>query len=196
MNFSNEHQKDKVISVKVLIEGEKVQGVGYRIFLLQKALESGIDKIYARNINVNKVEVLVSDEEYKIQGFYEVIDKERPKEAKVKNVKKEAYTNKIPIPSIDRYLQFLTVEQLGTGREEVVKLPDVVTDKVGRSLEGIESTLKGMDEKFGRVAEKFGLFAEYAKEMSSKLTGMDKKLDKLPKRIAEAIGASETKKKH
>jgi acylphosphatase len=49
--------------VRIVIEGEMVQGVGYRIFLTQKALESGIDKILPRNIDKDKVEVLVEDEE-------------------------------------------------------------------------------------------------------------------------------------
>jgi acylphosphatase len=40
-----------VVSVRILIEGEKVQGVRYRLFLLEKAMESGIEKIYVRNID-------------------------------------------------------------------------------------------------------------------------------------------------
>jgi acylphosphatase len=46
--------------VRIVIEGERVQGVGYRIFLTQKALESGIDKILLRNIDKDK-EVFVED---------------------------------------------------------------------------------------------------------------------------------------
>ncbi len=167
-----------MVSVRILIEGKKVQGVGYRLFLLEKAMETGIEKIYARNIDRNKVELLVSDEEEKVESFYQKISSEVPKEAKVESIKKEPYDGKTPIPSIDRYFHFLTLEQLSRGREEVVKLPAAVD----KALKPISSSLAGLDEKFDKVVEKFGLFAQYAK-------AMDEKLDKLPERIAKALSS-------
>lgn len=172
-----------MISVRILIEGEKVQAVGYRLFLLEKAMESGIEKIYVRNVDKNKVELLVSDEEDNVKSFYEKIRLEFPKEAKVKSVKEEPYNGKIPIPNMDRYFHFLTLEQLSKGREEVIKIPKTID----KALKPISSTLTGLDEKFDKVTERFGLFAQYAK-------AMDEKLDKLPKRIAQAISRSYKKK--
>jgi acylphosphatase len=171
-----------VVSVRILIEGEKVQGVGYRLFLLEKAMESGIEKIYARNIDKDKVELLVSDEEDKVKSFYEKIYSEFPKEAKVKSVKEEPYNGEIPIPSIDRYFHFLTLEQLSRGREEVGRIP-LIIDK---TLKPISSALKGLDEKFDKVVERFDVFTQFAKSM-------DEKLDKLPERIARAISKSQRK---
>lgn len=192
-----------MVSVRILIEGERVQGVGYRISLLERALGNGVENIYARNVDKNKVELLVSGDESKVKSFYEKIRKEVPKGARVKDVKEEPYDGKIPIPTIDRYFHFLTLEQLVRGRDEVVRLPRVV----GAALEPIASALTGVNEKFDRVVERFGLFASHAKGMDEKLKAMDEKLDKiatlpekldtLPERIAEAIGAgakkSETK---
>jgi len=66
-----------VISVRILIEGKRVQQIGYRIFLLEKALENGIERIYARNFNRNKIELLLADEEDKVNNFYEILEKER-----------------------------------------------------------------------------------------------------------------------
>lgn len=183
-----------MISVRILMEGKKVQGVGYRIFLLEKALESGIDRIYARNINEDKMEFLVSDEEDKVNRFYEIVIREKPKDAVVKNIKKEPYDGKVPIPSIDRYFQFLTLEQLSRGREEVLKLPEFVSNAIGT----VASALKGIDEKFGAVAQRFGVFGEYAQKMDGKLgrmdeklSGIDEKLDTLPERIAKAMRTAE-----
>ncbi|MEM3601346.1 MAG: acylphosphatase [Candidatus Bathyarchaeia archaeon] len=169
-----------MVSVRVLIEGIKVQGVGYRLFLLEKAIESGVEKNYARNIDKNKVELLVSDEENKVKSFYQKISSETPKEAKVESIKEEPYEGKIPIPSIDRYFHFLTLEQLSRGKEEVIKLPTAVE----RALKPISSSLSSLDEKFDKVVERFGLFAQYAKSM-------DEKLDKLPERIAKALSSKE-----
>jgi acylphosphatase len=165
-----------VVSVRILIEGEKVQGVGYRLFLLEKAMESGIEKIYVRNMDKDKVELLVSDEEDKVKSFYEKIYSEFPKEAKVRSIKEELYDGKIPTPSIDRYFQFLTLEQLSKGREKVVKIPK----GIDKTLKPISSALSGLDEKFDKAVEKSSLFAQYAKTM-------DEKLNKLPERITQTI---------
>lgn len=172
-----------MVSARILIKGEKVQEIGYRIFLLEKALESNIEKIYARNLDKDKVELLISDEENKINNFFGVVKKERPAGAIVKDVRREPYDGKIPIPSIDRYFQFLTLEQLSRGREEVLKLPRFVSEALGT----VASAVKGIDEKLGNMTERFGIFGESAKRMDNRLAGIDQKLETLPDRIAEAI---------
>jgi acylphosphatase len=164
------------VSVRILIEGKKVQGIGYRMFLLERALLKSIGRLYVRNIDEDKVELLVSDEESKVNDFYEVISKERPKDAEVANIEKEPYEDAISIPPIDRYFQFLTLEQLSRGREEVVGLPEILV----KTMEPVASALIGINGKFAQVVDKFGVFGEYAR-------GIDEKLDALPDRIAEAM---------
>jgi len=196
--------------VRVLIEGSKVQEIGYRIFLLEKALKNDIKNIYIQNINKDSVELLFDDDEEKINNYYQVIYQEKPKDAVVKSITKEQYSGDAPVPPIEKYFQFLTLEQLSKGREEIVKLPSFV----GYSLEKVATALSGIDSKFGEVIGRFGLFGEQVVGMAgkldkvdSKLGGMDEKLsgmdDKLgniddnlktlPERIAEAM--SEKKKK-
>lgn len=136
-----------MISVRILIEGERVQGVGYRIFLLRKAFECGIGNLYARNVDTDKVEALVSDEEYKVNSFYETLEKERPKEAIVKYTKRELYNNKIPIPPTIDFLHLLTFEEMSEGREELVKLRD---EMVG----GREEVVKLRDEITEKLPDK------------------------------------------
>jgi acylphosphatase len=202
-----------MVSAKILIEGSKVQQTGYRIFLLEKAMKSGIERIYAKNLDKNKVEVLIGDEEEKINNFYETIKRERPKGAIVKDIKKEPYKGDTSIPPIERYLQFLTLEQLSRGREEVIRLPRFV----GKSMEMLATSLKGIEGILGNLTERFGIFGQYAKVMDEKLTGMDgklygvderlkgidekldkitvlpEKIDALPERIAEAMNKARKK---
>lgn len=140
-----------MIKVRILIKGDKVQGVGYRLFLLQKALESGIDRIYIRNIDSDKVELLIHDEESRVESFYKIIRKERPAEAEVSSIDKEPYENKIPIPQIDRYFQFLTLEQLVKGREEVVKK---VPDFLSKRIEPVATALNGISDKLGNLYDR------------------------------------------
>jgi len=208
-----------VISVKIKIQGTKVQGIGYRIFLLEKALENGIERIYARNLDKDKVELLLSDEEDKIDSFFEIINKEKPEAAEVNSIKRESYKGRMSIPTIDKYCQHLILEQLGRGREELVNLPEIVSKNLGEKIDPVVSSLKGIDEKFGNMIEKFGLFGRYATDMDEKLTSVDKKLtgmgdtlkgidtkldkittlpekiDTLSERIVEAVGATKKKSK-
>ena len=169
-------------SVRILIEGKKVQSVGYRMFLLERALLKGIGRLYARNIDENKVELLVSGEEPKVNDFYEAISSEKPKDAEVTNIKKEPYEDATSIPPIDRYFQFLTLEQLSRGREEVVGLPEILV----KTMEPVASALIGINEKFAQVVDKFGVFGGYTR-------GIDEKLDVLPERIAKAMGTAKKK---
>lgn len=203
--------------VKILIDGPKVQEIGYRIFLLEKALENGISNIYAKNLSNDKVELLIDDHENKIEQLYKIILNERPEGAIVDAIKKEPYNGDTLIPPIDRYFQFLTLEQMSRGREEIIKIPSFVST----SLEKVATALSGIDNKFGEVINRFGLFGEQAKEMNSKLEkqgdrlnsmddklgnveqklgsmdgklgGIDEKLSTLPDRIAKAIYSKENK---
>ena len=79
-----------MIGVKILIEGKKVQGVGYRIFLLRKAFESDIKNIYTRNIDADKVEVLVRDKEYKVNRLYEALEKREAKRSRRRKIEERA----------------------------------------------------------------------------------------------------------
>ena len=195
-----------MVKIRILIEGAKVQNVGYRIFLLERALWNGIEHIYVRNIGRDSVELLLSDEEAKINVFCEAVQNEKPRGAAVKKLTKEPYQGSIKIPPIDRYFQFLTLEQLSRGREEVLRLPKFV----GNSLALVASAINGIDKKFGDVVERFGIFGDYARGMDKKLTGIDDKLkgidekldkistlpekiDALPEGIANALNSGKKK---
>jgi acylphosphatase len=189
--------------MRILIEGTKVQEIGYRLFLLEKALENGIGRIYAKNVDDDKLELLVDDVNERLENFYQVVLKDRPKGAMVDNIAKEPYSGDMQIPSIDRYFQFLTLDQMSRGREEIIRLPGFV----GSSLEKLTTALGGIDQKFGEVIDRFGVFGEQAKgmnyklekqgerlgSMDDKLGGIDDKLNTLPERIAEAIYSKEKK---
>ncbi|MEM5793798.1 MAG: acylphosphatase [Candidatus Aenigmatarchaeota archaeon] len=160
--------------MKILIEGEKVQNADYRLFLLEKAMESGIEKIYARNINNDKIEVLVGDGEDNLKLFYKKVTSESPPEAKVKSIKEEPCYEKIL--SIERYFYFLILEQL-VGWEEAL---DRIEETLDKALKPISSSAASLNEKLDKAAEKLDIFAQYLK-------AIDEKLDTLPERIAKAL---------
>ena len=199
-----------MVSTKITIHGEKVQQVGYRLFLLEKALESGFERIYIKNLDADKVVILLSDkeeEEERINSFYQVVSKERPKDALVKDVKSEPYEGKIPTLPIDRYIQYLNLEQLIKGREDIAALPALV----GYAVKAVAPSIEGIDGKINNAIGRFDVFSQSATRMDGKLTNieaqlksidtkMDKlattpdKLDELPGKIAEALNPATSDK--
>ncbi len=181
------------MNVRILVEGPRVQQVGYRMFLLERALKTGIERIYSVNLNKDRIEILINDSEEKIDKFYALIREEKPEKAIVNSIHKEKYEDDMEIPTIDRYLQFLTLEQLSTGREEVLRLPD----SIDRTMGTVAGSLSGIDGKLGDLIERFGIFGEYAKGMDGQLKQMNeklgkisdlpKKIDSLPEGIAKAL---------
>lgn len=203
-----------LVSMRIVIEGSKVQEIGYRIFLLRQAMLYGVERIYANNLGKDKVEVLLSDKKDKVKNFYEVIRRERPPDAKVKDVKEEPYQGGNSIPPIDRYFQFLNLEQLSKGREEILQIPNYI----GPAVKAVGGTFNRIDTKFNNVIDRFGVFGKSMKSVDGKLTGMDKKLggmdeslkgigttldkistlpekiDALPEKIAEALNPRKKQK--
>ncbi len=203
--------RDNIVDiVKIIIKGKKVQGVGYRLFLLEKALEYSISHFYARNIDNNIVEIFIQNEKSRVDDFYKIIKKKKPEDALIDNISKEPYEGDLSIPSIEKYYQHLTLEQISRGREEIVSMPELISGQVGPII----SSLEGIDGKFGEVIKRYGLFGEYVEGMDNKLssingkfTGMDEKLleinltlnkiatlpeklDELPDKIAKAINSN------
>ena len=196
--------------VRILIEGPKITEVGYRLFLLEKALENGLTKFYARNIDNKHVEILLDDEDDAVDNFYQSIKVEKPEEAEVLDVKQESYSGNIPIPPIETYFQYLTFEQLTKGREDIGKLDkhlpaiakiasslsgistqlgDVITryGVFGESVESLDNKMSTLDLKMSGVDDKLGKVDEKLGNIDSKLGSIDEKMGTLPERIAEAL---------
>lgn len=57
----------------------------------------------------------------------------------------------------------------------------------GQKIQEIASAVKGIDEKLGNLTDRFSMFGESAKRMDNRLAGIDKKLETLPNKIAQAI---------
>lgn len=94
-------------------------------------------------MDADKVVILLSDkeeeEEERTNSFYQVVSKERPKDVLVKDVKSEPYEGKIPTLPIDRYLQYLNLEQLIKGREDIAALPALV----GYAVKAVAPSIEG-----------------------------------------------------
>jgi len=110
------------MKMQASITGSLVHGVGYRVFLLQKALEYGIQRFNARNeVNHEKQQVIVRAEgdPAMIEEFCSFIRSESPPDAIISDISFQEYTGYV-ISIID-YMHLTKVELLSKGVSSLIK---------------------------------------------------------------------------
>ncbi|WP_456469477.1 acylphosphatase [Archaeoglobus sp.] len=98
------------MKLKAIIKG-KVHGVGYRVALINMALEYGIDRFSAFNVKLNGKEaviVLLEAPEEIAEILKARIQTEKPEKAVVESITFEEY--KYEVPPIERCMQAFQME--------------------------------------------------------------------------------------
>jgi len=130
---------------RVIFEGKPVTDIGFRIFLLIAGETFGFKKFFARNIDVNKVEVLIEASNEKIREFIDYVSVNKPNRVVIKNVNISSYKGEIA--SIDSFYKILTLEQLS-------KIVDIGLTLIGKQdlmLEKQDLMLKKQDETLREI---------------------------------------------
>lgn len=130
------------VKKKIIIRGDKVQDVGYRVFLLNSALTFGIGKFYASNINIKEkpaVLIHVGAEKDIINDFYNYINENIPEDASVSNIEMQEFKGNIM--DSDKYLHLIQIEQLNKGIPAIID----IRDNTGKMLEKQDKTLEKQD---------------------------------------------------
>ena len=139
-----------IMKMQASITGSPVHGVGYRIFLLQKALGFGIQRFDARNeVNHKKQQVIVraEGEPAMIGEFCTFIRSESPPDAIISDISFQEYTGYV-ISIID-YMHLIQVEQLSKGISAIFsidKKQDQMLDKqdqVIQKMDHMETSITG-----------------------------------------------------
>ncbi len=100
---------------RIVIKGEVVQDIGYRLFLYESAEAMDIPEFQARNIE-GGVEVLIGGEDVSVDKFVDFIREERPGRAEVEEIEEKEYEGKIK--PIERFAQsFMENKFAGIERE-------------------------------------------------------------------------------
>jgi len=166
------------VKKKIVIKGDRVQDVGYRLFLLDAAEDLGLKGFQARNIK-DYVEFCVEGDDDRVVKFVEFAKGNYPEFARVNKVMDEDYDGEVA--SIDRFYQRFSVDQL-------VKIVDIGIDMVGKQ----DSMLKRQDTMVGKMdlmLEKQDSMLEKQDEMLKKqdlmLVKMDSMLEKQDETIME-----------
>jgi acylphosphatase len=111
------------MKLKARIKGEKVHDVGYRVFLLDLALELGIERFAAYNRTdggSEVVSVMAEGEDDQIATFRELIARERPGDAEVSDVTIEEYDGRIA--STTDFMHIIQVQQLNKGIPAILRI--------------------------------------------------------------------------
>ena len=138
-----------IMKMQASITGSPVHGVGYLAFLLDKALDSGLQRFDARNAmhdDKQRVIVRVEGEPAIIETFCSIIRSESPQDAIVSDVSFQEYTGYV-ISIID-YMHLVQVEQLSKGIPAIIsidKKQDRMLDKQDQMLNKQDQMLQKMD---------------------------------------------------
>ncbi|MBU4076009.1 MAG: acylphosphatase [Euryarchaeota archaeon] len=111
------------MKIKTKIIGNKVHDVGYRVFLLRKALELGMERFNAYNTKENGVQVLVSfmdGDSDQISTFQNYVRNNRPENADISDIIFEGYAGHV-IGIVD-YMHLIQVEQLSKGIPAILSI--------------------------------------------------------------------------
>jgi len=131
-----------MVKLKGIIQGDKTHDVGYRVFLLTKAMEIGIERFRASNTfknNVQAVMFYLEADQTAINEYKDFINSIFPKDAEVTEVLFEDYNGYVT--SISDYIHLIQVEQLNKGIPAILG----IEKKQGQMLEKQDSMLEKQD---------------------------------------------------
>lgn len=181
-----------LMKIRAVISGSSVHDVGYRVFLLNKALSEGLEGFSATNSqgpdDIPRVIVLAEGDEEGISDFSEYIKVYFPSHAMVDSIIIEPYERRV-IRILD-YMHLVQVEQLDKGipailsikssQEQMLEKQDRMLEKQDRMLDKQDSMLTKQDsflEKQDRILEKQDRMLDKQDSLLTKQDGMLGKQD-------------------
>ncbi|MDX8551895.1 acylphosphatase [Methanospirillum purgamenti] len=146
------------IKNKIIINGLKVHDVGYRVFLLNRALTSGLTGFSAFNHTtpdkVQQIEIGIEGDADAIEEFVTGLHDNIPVHAIVDNISIEPYSKRVI--SILDYMHLAQVEQLDKGipailsiqssQEKMLEKQDQMLDKQDQMLDKQDQMLVKQDQ--------------------------------------------------
>ncbi len=165
------------MKLEAKIMGQKVHEVGYRIFLMHRAVELGCRNFSAYNRfedGCQMVVALVEGDEREITGFRKYASECKPEGAIVSSIDFDEYYNNV-MP-IDDYLRISTVEQLNKGIPAILRL-DKKQDKM----------LETQDKMLEMQERMLGIEGKMLEIQSKMLEKQDKTIAKLDETRADIV---------
>jgi len=192
------------MKLKTTITG-RVHGVGYRVKLINVALEYGIDRFSVFNVHLNgkqAVVCLIDAPDEIVEIIKQRIKTEKPEKAVVESVEFEEY--RYEVPPIERCMQAFQMEHWGKAipillemlekQDKMLEKQDLMLEKQDETIRVIkeesEKTRQYLGDKIDRVAEKIDDVSEGVNNLK---TYMQSHFDERLKKIEEEIVEIKTK---
>ncbi|HOJ97390.1 MAG TPA: acylphosphatase [Methanospirillum sp.] len=167
------------IKNKIIIEGPKVHDVGYRVFLLNRALQSGLIGFSAFNHtlpdNMQQIEICIEGDPESIEEYTTDLREDIPVHAIVDTISIQPYQKRVI--SIMDYMHLVQVEQLDKGipailsiqssQEKMLEKQDQMLEKQDRMLEKQDLMLKKQDLMIGKQDEMIDVQKQTNKEIQT-----------------------------
>jgi len=142
-----------MIKKKIIIKGQKVHDVGYRLFLLDEAEARLIPFLSVKNIR-NKaqvVEVLACGEEDRIERYIEFVKNNFPDDAEVDSVSVEDYEG--DIRTIESFSRSFSISQLSKIARTGVAMLNLQSD-MNDTLSNMNGVQSSMNESIKEISGK------------------------------------------
>jgi len=127
------------MKLKFVIKGKKVHDVGFRVFLVNRALSLGVNNFNTFNTVIDGIQAVVAvieaDSE-PMEEFKAFVSTTVPEKAEVDSINIEEYKNSVP--PIERCMQAFQMEQWGKGIPILLKMldkQDKMLDKQDKMLD-------------------------------------------------------------
>jgi hydrogenase maturation factor HypF (carbamoyltransferase family) len=137
------------VKTKITIRGNRVQDVGYRLFLLNRT--HGLKGFEASNIGADLI-VLIEGDENNVNRFLQIVKSEKPPLADVSEVVVEGYDGEVM--DVKEYREQLSLEQLVKIATVGVEMRDDIKEMKGDIKEmkaDIKTMLKKQDETLAEI---------------------------------------------
>lgn len=170
----------QIIKNKIIIEGPKVHEGWYRVFLLNRALTSGLTGFsvfnYGTHDTIQQIETCIEGETDAVQNFVTGLEEIIPTHAVVDKISIEPYNRRV-INILD-YMHLVQVEQLDKGipailsiqssQEKMLEKQDLMLDKQDEMIDTQRQTNKEiqtlrydlkteMNERFNKIEHELEL---------------------------------------
>jgi len=195
------------MKLKIVIKG-KVHDVGYRPFLLGIAESLEIERFFADNTVIDgkqAVEILLDDDEEKVNAFLEILRKKKPEKAEVETIETEEHHERVA--RTGSYYRYLTAMQLAKIAEYGGKMlekqdemlerqdlmlekQDTMLDKQDMMIEKQEGMLRKQDETINVIKEESG---KTRTELKAEIGGVREEITNLRSDLKEYMNANLSK---
>ena len=146
-----------MIKKKIIIKGQKVHDVGYRLFLLDEAEARLIPFFSVKNIR-NKaqvVEVLACGEEDRVERFIEFVKNNFPDDAEVDSVSVEDYEGDIrTIESFSRSFSISQLSKIARTGIAMLKLQSNMNN-VQNNMSNVQSNMNDVQSSMNETLKEF-----------------------------------------